>query len=379
MRNAVLFFAAFAAFCLVPASAFAINLCADVTQDAAVDISDMVYMIESFRGGPSLPDGRGDIDYRNGFNLGDLSYLANYIFAGGDEGGCPPFDAYDILQTIDTLFLPEGGIPAGTGTIGFPIVLVNKETVFDYILPLTVSGLDPANTNIDFVPSDLMDYTLVDPTGDLELQITAPSVVPDNYIAPGMNTLGTLEITYISAPAQSFSVDTTSYEDSRFMHHVYGELLAEEIGMFTVISSAASPYPNMSVEPESLFFSTLTSIPITEPETFTVESDGDIFAWTLDHIEWLDVTPTSGISGQTVTVLPEIAGLPVGTHYGSIFVSSDDAFGSPKEVIVELKLRQTYPSFDANCDGIFDIDDIVVLIMYVFSEGDPPCDPCAGE
>jgi hypothetical protein len=380
MRNAVLFFAALAALCLIPAAAFAINLCADVTQDEAVDISDMVYMLDVFRGGgPPLPDGTGDIDYRQGFNLGDLSYFCNYIFAGGGEGGCPPFDEYDVLQTIDTLVLPEGDIPAGTGTIGFPIVLVNKDSVFDYFLPLVVSGLNPANTSVYFVASDLMDNTLVDPTGDLELVITAPSIMPYNHIAPGMNTLGTLEITYNSTPAQSFSVDTTSYESSRFMHHVYGELLAEEIGMFTVIKSAASPYPNMSVEPESLFFSTLTSIPITEPETFTVESDGEIFAWTLDHIEWLDVTPISGISGQTVTVLPQITGLPVGTHYGTIIVSSDDAFGSPKEVVVELKLRQTYPSFDANCDGAFDIDDIVVLIMYIFAEEDPPCDPCAGE
>ena len=378
MRHAVLFFAALAAFCLVPAVASAINPCADVDQTGSVDISAMVYMIEVYRGGPALPDGTGDIDYRQGYNLGDLSYFCNYIFAGGDEGGCPPFDGYDILPTIDTLILPEGDIPAGTGTIGFPIVLVNKDTIFDYILPLTVSGLDPANTNIDFVPSDLMDNTLVDPTGDLELQIISPRIIPDNYIVPGMNTLGTLEITYISAPAQSFSVDTTSYEGSRFMHHVYGEILAEEIGMFTVITSAVSPYANMSVEPESLFFSTLTSIPITEPETFTVESDGEIFPWTLDHIEWLDVTPISGISGQTVTVLPQIAGLPVGTHYGTIIVSSDDALGSPKEVIVELKLRQTYPSFDANCDGAFDIDDVVVLILYIFG-GDAPCDPCAGE
>ena len=379
MRHVVLCFAVLAAICSFPAAAFAINLCADVNGDAAVDISDLVYMIEAYRGGAPLLEGRGDIDYRQGYNLGDLNYLTNYMFTGGDEGGCPPFDQYDILQTIDTLFLPEGDIPAGTGTIGFPVVLVNKDTIFDYILPLTVTGLDPTNTDIGFVPSDLMDTELADPIGDFELQLLSTSTYPSTGIAPGMNTLGTLEITYTSAPAQSFSVDTTSYEDSRFMHHVYGEHLEEEIGRFTVLALAASPYPNISVEPESLFFSTLISIPITEPASFTVESDGGVFAWTLDHIEWLDVTPTSGISGQTVTVLPDISGLPVGTHYGSITVTAEEALGSPKEVIVELKLRQTYPSFDANCDGVFDIDDIVVLVMYMFGEGDPPCDPCAGQ
>jgi hypothetical protein len=133
----------------------------------------------------------------------------------------------------------------------------------------------------------------------------------------------------------------------------------------------------MALEPDTLFFSTLVDIPITEPDTFMVVSLSNPFAWTLTHSDWLQVTPTEGVSGQWVAVLPDITGLSAGFHYGSVLVSSDDAVGSPQELVVVLELKQTYPSFDANCDGQFDVDDIVVLVMYVFGAGDPPCDPCA--
>jgi hypothetical protein len=239
-------------------------------------------------------------------------------------------------------------------------------------------GPDSMTTDVTFESHELQQLSIVEEFGELGLLVITGAIYYQDCLPPGIHTLGSLKITYSSSPGESFVVDTSSFGDARFLHHVYGSMPDDEIGVPTVITSAVSPYPNMSVEPDSLFFSTLTSIPITEPDTFTVLSSEGVFAWTLTHSDWLEVVPTEGISGQKVSVLPLIEGLPVGFHYGEVTVSSDGVVGSPQVVTVELELKQTYPSFDANCDGSFDVDDIVVLIMYVFAAGDPPCDPCAG-
>ena len=62
-----------------PAAAQTFLECADVSQDGALNVVDMITMIEEHRGGEPLPEGTGDIDFRQGYNLGDLRYLV-----GGD-------------------------------------------------------------------------------------------------------------------------------------------------------------------------------------------------------------------------------------------------------------------------------------------------------
>lgn len=380
MGRAKLLLALSLVFCIHPVAGLAYNPCADVDQTGTVDVGDVVYMLDAFGDGPPLADGTGDIDYRQGHNLGDFRYLCNYIFAGWDEGGCPPFPDYEILTCDDTVIVPTGEIPAGTGSIGFPVTLVNRDTIFDLMIPMTVLGIDSNDTEVSFVPSEIQYIPFVRDLGATKIIYVSTDLIPTGSIKPGIHTLGILTFDYVSSPGATFTVDTSPLSgDSRFLHCVYGQTGAVEIGAPTAIASDVSPYPTMSVEPDTLFFSTLTSIPITEPDTFTVITDGNLFNWTLTHPAWLEVDPTEGISGTEVSVLPVIDGLSVGVHYGTITVSSTEAIGSPQEVIVELELKQTYPSFDANCDGTFDIDDLVVLVMYMFAGGDPPCDPCAAE
>lgn len=64
----------------IPANAQTFQQCADVTQNGNVSLSDLMMMVNVFIGGPDLPAGRGDIDFRQGFNLGDVRYLNGYIF-----------------------------------------------------------------------------------------------------------------------------------------------------------------------------------------------------------------------------------------------------------------------------------------------------------
>ena len=80
-----------------------------------------------------------------------------------------------------------------------------------------------------------------------------------------------------------------------------------------------------------------------------------------------------------MTVTVDIAGLGVGTYYGDIVIFSTGALGSPLTLTVAVELKQQFPAFDANCDGIYTVSDIIVQINYMFKSGTIPCNPCTGE
>ena len=165
------------------------------------------------------------------------------------------------------------------------------------------------------------------------------------------------------------------------MNYLYGDYstcnyFALTIAVPKVVVTASPGYPTISVTPDSLF-SGAGRFTDPDPQSFTVVSSGVSFDWNLTKPTWVTVSPTSGISGQSVDVTPNISGLTAGIHYGDILVYSTGAVSSPKKVTVKLTLKQQYPSLDANCDGIYNISDIVVQIDYIFGNGQI-CDPCSG-
>ncbi len=66
-------------------------ICGDADASGAVDIDDVVYLINYiFAGGPApVPLASGDADCAGGIDIDDVVYLINYIFAGG-PAPCDP-------------------------------------------------------------------------------------------------------------------------------------------------------------------------------------------------------------------------------------------------------------------------------------------------
>ncbi len=360
------------------------DYCADVSQDGDINVLDIVIEIDEHRGGPALPADRGDIDLRQGYTAGDTRYLIQYIFFAAPATGCPPFDPYSLNPTDDTLYLPIGTIPAGTGNFTLPIILVNNEPVTDLVLPFEVSGLD-ATVDFDSIHIEPAVSNTIGMSGVIDSYGVVVFSGIMEAIEPGLNLLATLHFSYSgSSGATVVSVDTTTPWDHTFLNYVYGDSPSAEystltIGVPTVISSSETGFAVMSVEPESLFFETLVDYPDPDPQQFQVLTNGIPFGWWLTKDDWLSVDKEIGNSGEWVTVTANIADLPVGIHYGEILVYSSEALNSPRTVSIQLKLKGQYPAFDANCDGMFNISDIVTQINYIFSSGVIPCDPCTGE
>jgi len=95
--------------------------------------------------------------------------------------------------------------------------------------------------------------------------------------------------------------------------------------------------PMLVVNPSSLYFA--TSIDHNPPpQNISIEECGSReISWSItDDADWLYEDPTSGITPSSVTVSGDSSGLPVGTYYGNITITSDEASNSPVTVPVIL-------------------------------------------
>ncbi len=359
--------------------------CFDLNQDGSTDIIDLVYSSDIFVGHVPLPAGLGDIDGRAGFNLGDSRYYTGWIFFGYPAGTCPPHPAYTILPGADTVYLGSSSIPAGDGQVNLPIVLKAINNVDDLLIPFHVTTTSGSVTVGDVAAQGSAVLTLFNYNRTGSQGIVQFSSVVSDQAPPGTYFLGSVTVNYSGSSGGTVSLDTTSLGESyQFPHYVYGDVSLNDYSALTiatpaVVTGSNQQFPTMSVAPDSMYYETLVNYPNPDPQSFTVQSDGGPFAWTLTATSWIQTSITSGISGQSVEVTPDITGMAVGTHHGTIVITSTDALGSPKIVDVYVKLKPQYPSFDANCDGHFSIADIVMQINYIFGNGEITCDPCTGQ
>ena len=356
--------------------------CADVNGDGHVDVSDMVYMLVEHNGGVPIPTGKGDIDYRQGYNAGDLRYLVDYIFLGGGAPACPPFPPYTLTHSNDTIFLPRYVVPAGSGQFVLPIYMANHTRVGDIVLPMQVSGLG-SSIFLDSLrrSPDVAANMSVSGVDGSTAVLAMSSWQTDRVLKAGVNLLAQAYFHYVASPGGTISMDTLTLRPHTFLNYIYSDspdnYFVRTIGIPKIVVTSENPYPTMTVQPDTLFFQTLVDYPNPDAQQITIQSSGPLFTWSLAKPSWIDVSATSGISGQTIDVTPNIAGMAAGVHYGDVVVSSTGALDSPKKAVVKLTLKEQFPSLDANCDGIFDISDVVASIQYIFGGGSL-CNPCTG-
>jgi hypothetical protein len=352
--------------------------CADINGDGHVDIADMAYMLSEHFGGSPIPTGKGDIDYRQGYNAGDIRFLIDYIFSGGPAPGCPPFPSYSLVNTNDSLILPSYVVPAGSGQFVLPIYLINHAKVSDIVLPMQVNGLgstvffDSLRIESSLYSSGFARKSVSGSTGVIAFSVIGHT----NDIASGINLVALAFFHYASSPGGTISMDTVTIRPHTFLNYVYGPSYA--VGIPKVVVTAASTFPQMIVQPDTLIFEAIAGYPNPDAQQFSILSSGEPFNWTLTPPSWVSVDVTSGVSGQNISVTPNTAGLSVGVYYGDIIVFSAWALGSPQKVVVKLTLEQQFLSLDANCDGVFNLADIVAEINYIF-RGGSLCNPCTGE
>ena len=86
-------------------------VCGDVNGNKAVNLQDIIYLVNYiFKGGPApVPLLSGDANNDGKVNLQDIIYLVNYIFKGGLQPKCPPANLNEDLFLSDGQFMEAYG------------------------------------------------------------------------------------------------------------------------------------------------------------------------------------------------------------------------------------------------------------------------------
>lgn len=368
----------FLALMLFLASSASAQNCADVNGDNHVDFADIAYMMSEHIGGSPIPAGKGDIDYRQGYNASDIRFLIDFIFSGGPAPGCPPFPSYSLVNTDDSLVLPSFVVPAGSGQFALPIYFINHANVTDMVLPMQVSGLG-STIFLDSlqIEDSLKLFGHAGKAVSGSNVVIVFSLVDFQYdMPPGINLVARAFFRYTSSPGGTVGMDTVTIRPHTFLHYLYGP--NHDVGIPKVVVATVSALPDMIVQPDTLVFDIPVNFADPDPQQFSIQSSGEPFDWTLKTPSWVSVDVASGVSGQSVSVTPNTTGMLMGVYYGDIIVSSTGALGSPQKIVVKLTLKQQFLSLDANCDGSFNIADIVTQLNYMF-RGGSLCNPCTGE
>jgi hypothetical protein len=115
-------------------------------------------------------------------------------------------------------------------------------------------------------------------------------------------------------------------------------------------------------------------------DTFTVANAGPaMMNYTIsDDAAWLSVAPTAGSSAgepDLIQVTYAWAGLPIGTYFATITLSSAEAWNSPRTIPVSLTVRTVRPDLDGDSD--VDQKDVGLLQACYTGPGvaqqDPAC------
>jgi outer membrane protein assembly factor BamB len=108
----------------------------------------------------------------------------------------------------------------------------------------------------------------------------------------------------------------------------------------TLVVSAVTPQPVLSVSPTALTFSYTIGSAQPSAKTLTVSNTGTgTLSFTANSNQsWLSVSPTSGTATQAESVSVNTNGLTAGTYTGQIAITSAGATGSPANIPVTLNV-----------------------------------------
>jgi glucose/arabinose dehydrogenase len=111
------------------------------------------------------------------------------------------------------------------------------------------------------------------------------------------------------------------------------------------ISTGPPPPPALAVTPSSLSFASTAGAASPAAKSVAVSNagGGSLTYTANDDRPWLFVAPSGGSAPADVVVSVDTAGLPAGTHTGTVTVDAGDVSGSPKTIPVTLTLAEPAP------------------------------------
>ncbi len=405
MKSTLLILILTTMFAFVPADA---QNCCDVDGSNSCDIADIIHMYQDFVGRQPIPAGRGDVDHRQGINTGDLRYLFNYFFTWwAPPPACPPYPPYPLLTSSDTLIMPATSLPAGVTKVNLPVIMVNRNWVSDFLVSFKIRK--PGGSMI----ADSLHRAGYVAIGDV-LYTGRFAHWPDstaafcfsrwsNWMPPGTNLFGTVDMRCTSVPAGIVSLDTAKLGPNSFLNYVYASTdtaawQQTTIGIPTVVTKHY-PYPALaSIMPSPQYTYYLQAL---TPVIDTIVLGDFINARSASQINLSSIT-INGLPATASEVVSQLDGYfdnviratipasdllaPLGLLYDTTYHPlrvnwsyTDGVVDSAAGTMAVIGHRSLQPgqfiapphevvvAGDFDLSGSVDIGDAVAIIGYVFS------------
>jgi hypothetical protein len=247
----------------------------------------------------------------------------------------------------DTLYVGSVQADAGQKAI-VPITFVNDEELGALTIPLSWSSPDITLDSVSFAGSRV-DYISTRPLtiyNDDQQVVFGAVVLLEAFIPAGSGLMATL---YFDVPTGT--PDQLVYIDSALVGPAYllftntdGTNFTPEFYQGTIQIGESIP-PHINVSPLSMTFEGTIGYPSPPSQALSITNGGGgTLTWTAAFSSsWMSVNPAGGSAPSVTAVRVDHTGLPEGTYYDTLVISSPDADNSPLRVPIQLNVVSLPP------------------------------------
>ncbi len=315
--------------------------------------------------------GKGSSDLRKGYDVvfdagGPDNY--GYIWIDSDDDGGPVFNWRDISATGTAITGLTDDSYAGPFPIGFNFPFYDSIYTEFYVSSNGLIGFGPPDNYSALVNDPIPTYDI--PGNFIALLWDDLNILDPNN--PGgeikYETIGSkLIVQYINIPEYGAGVGDV----------FNGEIIIDSDGEIRL------QYDNFG----SGFDINNCTVGIEDPDGFSglevvfnasYLHDDLCVLINVPSVIWLSVSPATGSvepsSSEDVTLAFSSSGIDAGTYAADVFIYNNDpdSTDNPWHGNATMTVQVAYTAGDANGDTGLDVDDVVFILSYIFSGGNPP-------
>lgn len=373
-------------FTLVLSATVSGQMCGDVNNDGQPNLGDVLYYlgwITDINDPPPIL-WTADVDDRLGYTIADVVQLSDYFFGiPMPTLDCAPNQSYSYqISDADTIFLPTAFVdPEITDQVELPLVTSFTDSVVGMYLAVKNSGQDNSGhfriLSTWYLHGGQTPINISNSGADSSFFASVPiafSNIADNrthfsitFDSTGVPGIGFIDVDPVDRSSEWRSCIVKKDRQMYIpvfasMEHTYNKVLVDNAAITRTlplgIDTAATPV------------------------TREITSSHDQIAWAAEtDADWIVLNKTFGTTPDQIQISIDKSGLNLGWHRDTItIINADYPRTFPQQIPVSLSVYPVYyAGIDADCDGSFNVGDVVYLIDYLFGDpiGPEPCEPCS--
>ena len=366
---------------LIVGSSFSSTLCGDVTDDDVLNIIDIVTIIDYTKGLPVTPfnAANADCDGVTGITLSDIVALSANFFAMIPLN-CSISGSYSYSAAgNDTIYIPRLlDVPEEIDNVSLMIVGSFDQDAGGLFLPFLEQGTgsNAVFELISSIPSNLGVGSGTEIGNDTTLLLQIDAYQYPHFLNNNENLL-MLNYTRVSAGAGNIAPEAIDLDTPLDLVLERGsDLLVPVIAYYDATAGAGG----FELSTNSLTFNAFADSLAIETRLLGVGHNGLAVGYELETTEsWLNVDINNGVTPATITVNADATGLGPLDYTGYIRINYENISQPADSILVTMSVHPTgsitFPAGDLNCDGGFNILDLVYIVDFIF-RGGPTAFPC---